>query len=224
MIVVTRHPAADTRTCDCTKVTKTQLLAASLSHIHDVQEALNSFRSYLLKAASCHDYDKITKIDHFHEDFATNFEQTGWWDNHRKIHRHHLNYEDGTPPDVNLLDVLEYIADCVMAGMARTGEVYPLVVSNELLMTAFQNTVEKLKAEVIVGPVTANREPSTEETLAHAIEALKSANDLCRSAMAITDREGAGTNWDAFKARLAESLVTQHAVLTRITEKDFKEE
>lgn len=35
--------------------------------------------------------------------------------------RHHLLSR--TPEDVNLVDVFEYIADCVMAGMARTGEV-----------------------------------------------------------------------------------------------------
>jgi hypothetical protein len=81
---------------------------------------------------------------------VTGFKQTGWWDNHRKIHRHHLAQEDGIPADVNLLDVLEYIADCVMAGMARSGSVYDLAMPPELLERAFKNTVELLKAEVEV--------------------------------------------------------------------------
>jgi len=71
-------------------------------------------------------------------------------DNHRRIHRHHLNYEDGVPKDVNLLDVLEYVADCVMAGMARSGSVYEVKISDELLQRAFQNTVELLKKNVVV--------------------------------------------------------------------------
>lgn len=58
--------------------------------------------------------------------------------------------EDGIPADVNLIDVLDFIADCVMAGMARSGSVYPLVLPPELLERAFQNTVELLKANVRV--------------------------------------------------------------------------
>ena len=97
----------------------------------------------------CHDYDKLTDIDGFHSDFVTGFKENTWWENHRKIHRHHLAKEDGIPRDVNLIDVLEYIADCVMAGMARTGQVYPLP-SDDFLKTAFENTVELLKSNVQV--------------------------------------------------------------------------
>lgn len=37
-----------------------------------------------------------------------------------------------------------------MAGMARTGEVYPLNLPPELLATAFQNTVDLLKRSIVV--------------------------------------------------------------------------
>jgi hypothetical protein len=104
----------------------------------------------MVEAAGGHDYDKLSLINWFHEDFVTGFKQTGWWDNHRKIHRHHLNMADGVPDDVNLLDVLEHIADCVMAGMARSGSVYELKLPDELLQRAFQNTVELLKAQTVV--------------------------------------------------------------------------
>ena len=56
------------------------------------------------------------------------------------------------PDDVNLIDVLDWIADCVMAGMARSGNVYPLAVPPEVLARAVANTVEMLKAEVVVKP------------------------------------------------------------------------
>jgi hypothetical protein len=48
--------------------------------------------------------------------------------------------------------VLEHIADCVMAGMGRSGTVYELKLSDELLQRAFRNTVELLKSRVIVKP------------------------------------------------------------------------
>lgn len=126
------------------------LLASSLQHIGDVVKALAFFSGKLTEAAGEHDYDKLTAIDWFHADFVTGFKETGWWDNHRKIHRHHIDKPDGVPIDVNLLDVLEHIADCVMAGMARSGSVYELRLSDELLQRAFRNTVGLLKAQVVV--------------------------------------------------------------------------
>ena len=150
MIEIRKSPTADTRTCDVSKVELQQLLDSSRQHIADVAKAMAFFSSKLFLAAAEHDYDKLTNIERFYADFRTKFEQTGWWDNHRKIHRHHLNIVDGVPENVNLLDVLEYIADCVMAGMARSGEVYALIISDELLRTAFDNTVCLLKDQVRV--------------------------------------------------------------------------
>jgi hypothetical protein len=152
MIEIRKSPTADTRTCDVTQVDRQQLLDSSRQHIADVAKAMAFLSSKLFEAAAVHDYDKLTEIDRFYADFQTKFEQTGWWDNHRKIHRHHLGQADGVPEDVDLLDVLEYISDCVMAGLARSGEVYALEVSDELLRRAFENTVTLLKSEVRVLP------------------------------------------------------------------------
>jgi len=150
MIIIDKNPTADTRTCDWSKVTKKQLLDSSIQHIEDVKTGLELFSKILVDIATRHDYDKITDIVQFHEDFKTGFKQTTWWDNHRKLSRHHINMPDGVPEDVNLLDVLEHIVDCVMAGMARSGQVYKLDLSDELLQGAFQNTVEYLKSQVEV--------------------------------------------------------------------------
>jgi len=154
MIEIKKSPTADTRTCDVTKVERQQLLDSSRQHISDVAKAMAFFSSKLFAAAAEHDYDKLTEIDWFYDDFKNKFAfgSTGWWDNHRKIHRHHLGQADGVPEDVNLLDVLEYLADCVMAGMARNGEVYALEASDELLRRAFENTVALLKSQVTVSP------------------------------------------------------------------------
>jgi len=150
MIQIKKSATADTRTCDFANTTKETLAESSRQHIGDVVKALAFFSGQLMERAGGHDYDKLLALDWFHEDFITGFKQTGWWDNHRKIHRHHLNAEDGIPADVNLIDVLEYISDCCMAGMGRSGSVYELKMPPELLQKAFTNTVELLKSQVEV--------------------------------------------------------------------------
>lgn len=149
-IAIVSSPVADTRTCDYTKVTKEQLAKASDMHISDVVQALATYAHALQGAADVHDADKLDDIDGFHRDFLTGFKQTTWWDNHRRIWRHHLGQPDGVPDDVTLLDVLEYVADCVMAGMARSGSVDKLELPAEVLERAFQNTVAQLTALVTV--------------------------------------------------------------------------
>lgn len=151
MIEIRKSPTADTRTCDYTKVSLDTLYASSQQHIRDVRLALDFFMARVCEAGQKHDPDKLTDIDGFHADFVTGFTQTAWWDRHRKLNRHHLQQEDGIPADVNLIDVLDFIADCVMAGMARSGSVYPLQLQPELLERAFQNTVTLLQAQVVVG-------------------------------------------------------------------------
>ena len=151
MIHIQQSKTADTRSCDYANTSKETLLASSLQHIGDVQQALGFFAALLLATAGRHDYDKLTDIDGFHADFVTGFKQTGWWDTHRQLNRHHLFQPDGVREDVNLIDVLDMIADCVMAGMARTGSVYPLNIDQAVLMKAFQNTVDLLQRNVRVG-------------------------------------------------------------------------
>lgn len=150
MIKIQKSETADTRTCDYANVSKETLLASSQQHIEDVAKALMFFAREINTAIIKHDTDKLTDIDGFHKDFLTGFKITEWWDRHRKLNRHHLTQEDGIPPDVNLIDVLDFIADCVMAGMARSGSVYALNLPPELMERAFQNTVELLKREVVV--------------------------------------------------------------------------
>ena len=152
MIEIKKSPTADTRTCDFKNVTKEQLYNSSSQHINDVRLALQFFVHKILIAGAHHDPDKLTDIDGFHRDFVKGFPDgdTPWWDAHRKLNRHHLNMSDGVPEDVNLIDVLDYIADCVMAGMARSGSVYHITINDDVLKRAFYNTVELLKKEVQV--------------------------------------------------------------------------
>lgn len=149
-IQIQKSETADTRTCDFANVSKETLLASSKQHIQDVREGLQFFASLIGIAIINHDTDKLTDIDGFHRDFVTGFKQTEWWDRHRQLNRHHLLAPDGVRDDVNLIDVLDMIADCVMAGMARSGSVYPLDIPQDVLRKAFDNTVELLKSQVVV--------------------------------------------------------------------------
>lgn len=150
MITIKKSKTADTRSCDFANVSKATLVESSEQHIRDVEKGLEFFMELLRNAAILHDADKISGIDSFHSDFIGGFKTTVWWDNHRKVNRHHLLTEDGIPEDVNLVDVIEMIVDCVMAGMGRTGAVYPLDINPDVLMNAFNNTVDLLKHEVQV--------------------------------------------------------------------------
>lgn len=152
MIEIKRSETADTRSCDYSEVSRVQLMRSSLQHIDDVRLGLEFIVEKIRRAELVHDGDKITDISGFHRDFVKGFSEgnTEWWDNHRKVNRHHLMNADGVPDDVNLVDVLDMIVDCVMAGIGRTGEVYPLNITSEILQDAFQNTVEMVKKEVVV--------------------------------------------------------------------------
>lgn len=151
MIKIRKSSTADTRTCDPKTVSKATLLASSIQHIGDVGKGIAFFAGRLTEAASIHDYDKLSEIDWFHGDFTTDIlKPDGWLENHYKIHRHHLDKALGVPEDVNLIDVLEHIADCVMAGMGRAGDVWPINLSDELLQRAVANTSALLKAQVSV--------------------------------------------------------------------------
>lgn len=147
---IKKSKTADSRTCDFTKVDEETLLASSFQHIEDVRKGITFFQNMLDDSASFHDHDKISDIKGFHRDFITGFENHTWWDNHRKVNRHHLLEPDGVPETVNLIDVLDMIVDCVMAGMGRTGSVYPLNISPDVLMKAFENTVKILKENVVI--------------------------------------------------------------------------
>jgi len=151
MIRIKPSATADTRTADDFKaVTKDQLLKSSKQHIGDVRMGLQFFQKMLSQAILKHDHDKLSDIHGFHRDFVTRFDKDDWLKNHVVVNRHHLMAETGVPEDVNLVDLIEMVVDCVMAGMGRSGNVYDLKLPPELLEKAFQNTVSLMKANVTV--------------------------------------------------------------------------
>lgn len=150
MIQIFKSLTADSRSCDWSKVSIEQLTKSSEQHIRDVQKGLYFISGKLGDAARLHDYTKITKNVDFHKDFSCNFATKDWLDYHYAMERHHIMAPGGLRDDVNLVDVLEHIVDCVMAGKARTGIIFPIVIDPEILQKAVDNTVKMLGREIVV--------------------------------------------------------------------------
>lgn len=151
-IEIKKSPTADSRTAP-EGTTIEELEQSTLNHILDVEMALLRFELMLSAAGQTHDWTKRAYLEEFYKDFSSlkpneEFKKGKWYQVHIHRERHHLL--SNAPEDINLIDVLEYIADCVMAGLARSGEVSKLVIPDELLQQAFQNTVELLKSQVVV--------------------------------------------------------------------------
>jgi len=112
---------------------------------------VTEFFGYLIhKQAVNHDLTKISHLDDFYNDFKNNFKTTSWWEMHQDLERHHFNNEKYIQDDVNLIDILDQIADGVMAGMARSGEYRQEKISPELLEKAYKNTVKLLLDQIEV--------------------------------------------------------------------------
>ena len=149
----------ETKNCDSRAVknpedlTEENVEKDTKAHIDAVEKCGSLFCDLIKKQFSEHDHTKLGKdLPEFvkamkaHLD-GKSFKDQPWWKTHL-TERHHLN--DKVPDDVNLVDVLEMICDCVSAGMARTGEVYDVTIPDDVLKKAFKNTVEMMKNNVKV--------------------------------------------------------------------------
>lgn len=153
-IKIKKSVSGDTRSAD-NPVTKEELLVSSQQHRQDVGNVMNLMAVILKDAARVHDWTKITHIDEFHRDFhliqsgaKEDFKKMYWFQKLHLTERHHLR--DRVPENVTLFDVLEQIADCVAAGMARTGKVFDEDIDPEMLVKAYKNTLDLIKANVEV--------------------------------------------------------------------------
>lgn len=143
-IIIKRSKNADTRTADG-NVTRKELLQQTYSHIDDVNNVGKFLITKLQNQLENHDHTKIEGIDQFYEDFTSgkkdkDFKSLPWWNLHM-TERHHLN--DSVPEDVNLLDVMEMVIDCTVAGLARGGsadKIYPITIPEDVLNKAIDNT------------------------------------------------------------------------------------
>ena len=118
-------------------------------HREDVRTMMNNLAKRIEVSGTWHDTTKTAepyKSLFYRELCATiegkmDFEaDSKWYKQHCELERHHLNKR--CPEDVNLIDVMEMICDCVCAGLARSGEYRPVEISSEILQRAVKNTAQ----------------------------------------------------------------------------------
>lgn len=151
-IIIKETKNADTRSAEkLENLTEKEVEIDTKAHIEAVCKCGDWFCDLIKDQFKEHDHTKLGKyLPAFTKALKTGFKgkefkEQDW----RKIHlteRHHLN--DKVPENVNLVDVLEMICDCVSAGLARTGEVYDITIPDKVLKEAFNNTVEMLKKNI----------------------------------------------------------------------------
>lgn len=148
MIVVKRSKKADSRSADG-DFSKAELMRDTKLHIQDVRHGMEFIADKLTDAGNKHDHTKLENFDAFYNALKKDHVKESFWYNlHITTERHHLlsNPRD----DVTLIDVIEHIVDCVMAGSARSGKVYDIELPPDLLEKAVKNTVDMLLNEIEV--------------------------------------------------------------------------
>lgn len=153
MIEIQRNPNGDTRTAP-KGISFDDFQNANDMHIDDVKSVMWELAKMVDNAGENHDCTKKSQERMFYRDFintqenGADFVNGEWYQLHIKAERHHLF--SNCPDDVNLVDVLEMIADCTCAGLARSGEIRDLEIDSEILDRAVKNTVELIKSMIVV--------------------------------------------------------------------------
>ena len=143
-VKIKKSPNGDTRTA-VGKVSFEEFQKANDMHIKDVSNIMNSLAKMIQDTGKTHDWTKKEREKQFYEEFTDarengkSFTKSDWYQNHIVDERHHI--KDHVPDDVDLVDVLEMIADCTAAALARSGGLkYPLDIDKDVLYKAFENT------------------------------------------------------------------------------------
>ena len=147
-VTIKRQTLGDTRTA-ARVPTFEEFNFANISHRLDVAVMMDNLAKVMIMQGEIHDRTKKEEPYRslFYRELCAkiegkidSFEDGEWYPMHCKTERHHLN--EHCPEDVNLIDVIEMICDCVCAGMARKGEVYPVSIPTEILQRAVKNTAQ----------------------------------------------------------------------------------
>lgn len=148
MIQIFKNPNGDSRTAK-KNVTFEEFQESNNMHRQDVMKVMNELAIDIQVKGINHDYTKKTKEQLFYDNFTStaiecsDFLKSEWYQSHIEKERHHLLSR--CPEDVNLLDVLEMVVDCVCAGISRSGEVRPIEINSEILNRALANTTKLIQ-------------------------------------------------------------------------------
>ena len=152
VITISKSPNADSRTASKNHVSFEEFSRSTDMHRDDVKRMMDELARMVAEAGEHHDWTKKEKEVEFFKQFTdakekgTSFKDSDWYKYHSTTERHHLNSH--VPEDVNLIDVLEMISDCVCAGMARSGKLHDIELDEKVLKKAFDNTVELVKSKI----------------------------------------------------------------------------
>lgn len=152
-VIIYKNPNGDTRTAP-KNITFEQFQEANNSHRDDVNKVISVLSLMLSENGVKHDWTKKKYEKMFYRDFletmndGADFMSGEWYQLHVNSERHHLLSR--CPEDVNLLDVVEMIVDCVCAGKTRSGEVRDLEISTDILEKALHNTVKLVDDMTVV--------------------------------------------------------------------------
>jgi len=153
-VFIKRNRNGDTRTADHAPTIE-EFDTANSMHRCDVYNMMKAVADEIIRRGDSHDHTKIEEPyrTEFYKDLTAtiegrmNFEDGKWYPEHCKMERHHLNRY--CPDDVDLIDVIEMLCDCVCAGLARSGEYVPVELSPDILTKALKNTEKMLINAVI---------------------------------------------------------------------------
>lgn len=121
-------------------------------HREDVKNVLYFLASKLEEAGDKHDWTKKERERQFYNSFTAakekglDFKKDAWYKYHVTTERHHI--ASHVAKDINLIDVLEMISDCCCAGLARSGEIRDIEIKPDVLMKAFNDTVQLTKDSI----------------------------------------------------------------------------
>lgn len=162
---ITPNTNGDSRTADHIPTIE-EFKAANQMHINDVNHMAENVAAELKARIRRHDWTKTTEPYQtmFYNDLCEsikgniNFTDGEWAKLHyEEKERHHLAKH--VSDDVDLFDVFEMLIDCVCAGIARSGGVYPIDISDEVLSAAVKNTIKELEDSVNI--VTSGKDDSS---------------------------------------------------------------
>ena len=194
IVKMERNCLGDTRTATHMP-TREEFREANWSHKDDVLNLAVAFATELRSRVGNHDWTKVQAPydEMFYELMKSTIEDgadfmDGEWArlHYDVLERHHLSRH--CPSDVTLFDVLEMLFDCVSAGMTRSGSVYPIEISNEILQKAVSNTVDYLVKHIEVADrKTEPQKPSDDDETIQAIAHLQNVGWLQEHDRALTE-------------------------------------
>lgn len=127
-IIIKKNPNGDTRTAKG-EVSFEEFAHANDMHINDVKNIMDFYADLCKYNGENHDFTKKKYEEQFYDEFTYS----------------RINKTDFVHDDVDLFDVLEMIADCTSASLARSGNVREITIDKDVLYKAFQNTCKLTK-------------------------------------------------------------------------------